>query len=34
MQEIMTYENFKYEVRKLGLNFYVLNDLISVQDDI
>lgn len=28
----MTYENFKYEVRKLGLNFYVLNDLISVQD--
>lgn len=29
----MTYENFKYEVRKLGLNFYVLNDLISVQDD-
>lgn len=28
----MTYENFKYEVRKLGLNFYILNDLISVQD--
>lgn len=28
----MTYENFKYEIRKLGLNFYILNDLISVQD--
>lgn len=28
----MTYKTFKYEVRKLGLNFYILNDLISVQD--
>lgn len=28
----MTYENFKYEIRKLGLNFYILNDLICVQD--
>lgn len=28
----MTYETFKYELRKLGLNFYILNDLICVQD--
>lgn len=28
----MTYENFKYKIKKLGLNFYILNDLICVQD--
>lgn len=29
----MTYETFKYQVRKLGLNFCVLDTLICVQDD-